>query len=111
MDKSAELILYSSTSAQDEFGVFHETETSKKVYCQVQSVTQSEFFEGGRNGLNPEYKFTMFFGDYNGERTVGYNGLKYAVYRTFQAKNDNIELYVQREGGTNGTVNSGYVSQ
>ena len=103
MDRTAELILYSETETQDDRGVYQKTETSKTVYCQVNSVTQSEFFEAGRNGLNPEYKFTMFGPDYNGERTVGYDGARYAVYRTYQTRGDNIELYVQREGGVNGS--------
>lgn len=103
MDKSAELILYSETNTQDDFGVYQRTETQRTVFCQVDSVTQNEFYEGGRNGLNPEYKFTMFGPDYDGERTVGYNGLRYAVYRTYMLRNDDIELYVQREGGVNGS--------
>lgn len=43
---------------------------------------------------------TMFFGDYEGETLVGYNGRMYSVYRTYQAKTDIIELYVERKGGT-----------
>ena len=44
----------------------------------------------------------MFFGDYNGEKLLSYNGQTYSVYRTYQGKNDTIELYVERKGGTNG---------
>lgn len=102
MDRSAVITLLATTTTQDDYGVWRETETPKSVYCQVDSVTQREFFEGGRNGLNPEFKFTMFFGDYSGEQIVIYNGDSYAVYRTFQRRDDRIELYVQRKGGTNG---------
>ena len=49
----------------------------------------------------------MFYGDYNGEYVVGYKGRLYSVYRTYLAKTDIIELYVERQGGTNGTENSG----
>jgi hypothetical protein len=69
--------------------------------CQVDSITRAEFFEGGRNGLNPEFKFTMFFGDYSGESIVEYQGKTYAVYRTYLRRTDIIELYVERKGGTN----------
>lgn len=74
----------------------------KTVFCNVNSVSRNEFFEAGRNGLNPEFVFTMFFGDYEGEHTLIYNGLAYAVYRTYRGRNDTIELYVERKGGTNG---------
>lgn len=73
----------------------------REVFCQVDSVTQTEFFEGGRNGLNPEYRFTMFAYDYQDERIVEYNGRLYAIYRTYQPRTDIIELYAERKGGTN----------
>ena len=52
--------------------------------------------------MNPEFRMTMFFGDYGGEQMLIYNGKSYSVYRTYQGRNDTIELYVERKGGTNG---------
>ena len=103
MDRSDIVNLYSDSIQYDDCGVAKKTRTAKQVYCNVGSVTRSEFFEAGRQGLNPEYRITMFFGDYNGETVVGYNGKMYSVYRTYQAKTDIIELYVERQGGTNKT--------
>ena len=102
MDRSNVIYLISETQTQDDTGVWRKTYNRRKVYCDVRSVTANEFFEGGRNGLNPEYQFTMFAPDYEGERIVEYNGQTYAVYRTYLARTDTLELYVQREGGTNG---------
>lgn len=102
MDRSTPIMLLSTTKAQDAYGVWVESPTSRMVFCQVDSVTRAEFFDGGRNGLNPEYRMTMFFGDYNGEKLLSYNGQTYSVYRTYKGKNDTIELYVERKGGTNG---------
>lgn len=102
MDRSDVINLISMTRTQDEYGRWIETPTVKEVYCQVESVTRAEFFDAGRNGLNPEYRFTMFFGDYSGESVVEYNGNTYSVYRTYLRKTDVIELYVERKGGTNG---------
>lgn len=102
MDRSTNITLIAETITQDELLIEHTIETEREVFAQVESVTSSEFFEGGRNGLNPEYRFTVFFGDYQGERIVEYQGLRYAVYRTYQERNDNLELYCERQGGTNG---------
>jgi SPP1 family predicted phage head-tail adaptor len=129
LDKSDVITLLSADKVQDENGVWRDvvqylttdtgkniiTEEGKKilildgitvrvktVFCNVNSVSRNEFFEAGRNGLNPEFVFTMFFGDYEGEHTLIYNGLAYAVYRTYRGRNDTIELYVERKGGTNG---------
>lgn len=102
MDRSAEITLIREVKTQDDFGVWRNTTTERTVFCQVNSVTRAEFFDGGRNGLNPEYVFTMFFADYDGERTVRYNGNVYGIYRTYHGRTDRIELYAERKGGTNG---------
>lgn len=102
MDRSNVIKLISSTKTQDNNGVWRETLTERQVFCDVSSVTASEFFEGGRNGLNPEFRMTIFAGDYQGETMLEFNGKTYAIYRTYLARNDNLELYVERKGGTNG---------
>lgn len=104
MDRSDIITLYADTVTYDDYGVAVKTRTSRDVYCKVDSVTRAEFFEAGRSGLNPEYRITMFFGDYEGETIVGYNGRNYSVYRTYQAKTDIIELYVERRAGTDITI-------
>ena len=101
MDRSDVINLISITQQQDEYGQWVDTPTSKQVYCQVESVGQREFFKAGRNGLNPQFKFTLFGGDYNYEPLVEYKGNQYAVYRTYLTKSDKMELYVERKGGTN----------
>lgn len=102
MVRSDVITLVAVTRTQNEYGQWVASESTKDVYCEVDSVSQSEFFEGGRNGLNPEYRFTMFFADYNNEPIVEYKSQRYAVYRTYLNKNDKLELYVERKGGTNG---------
>ena len=86
----------------DELGIASKTYTRTDTLCEVNSVTRQEFFEAGRNGLNPEYEFTVFVGDYEGERLCAYDGQNYAIYRTYLGRNDTIELYAERKGGTNG---------
>lgn len=101
MDRSQTIKLIQSIKTQDARGVWQTTESAREVFCNVQSVTASEFFEGGRNGLNPEYRFVLFFGDYEGETVIEYNSKRYSVYRVYHARTDTIELYAERKGGTN----------
>ena len=103
MDRTSVITLIGAKQTQDSNGVWKSTQTERDVYCQVDSVTRSEFYEAGRNGLNPEYRFTMFLYDYDGEDTLRYNGRTYGIYRTYMGRNDSIELYAERKGGTNGT--------
>lgn len=99
MDRSDVVTLVGYTRQQNSYGVWIETPTARDVFCQVNSVTRTEFFEGGRNGLKPEFRISLFAGDYNGEQTVIYKEKAYGVYRTYHAKTDELELYVERKGG------------
>jgi SPP1 family predicted phage head-tail adaptor len=99
----AVLTLVSKTRTQDQYGMWIETQTTREIFCQVESVTRAEFFDGGRNGLNPEFQFTVFSGDYEGETVCQYDGKQYAIYRTYRVPGtDYMELYAERKGGTNG---------
>lgn len=102
MDRSDVIYLLSPKQTKTAQGITVTTYQERLVFCRVQSVTRAEFFDAGRNGLNPDFEFIIFAGDYDGERLVRYHDQTYAVYRTYLAKNDNMELYVQREGGANG---------
>lgn len=97
--------LINQTRQQDECGVWRSAETKTQVFVKVESVSMAEFYEGGRNGLNPQYRFLMFHGDYEGQTVCEYNGLTYSIYRTYR-RGDTVELYVERKGGTNGAADS-----
>ena len=98
--------LYTINRTQDAYGRWMETTpTKREIYAQVTSISRSEFFDAGRNGLNPAYRFDVFAGDYQGETVIEYHGATYSVYRTFE-NDDYIELYVERKGGTDGKGNT-----
>lgn len=101
MDRSEVITLVKEVSEKNAFGVFESTKTQRDVFCSVESITRAEFFDAGRAGLNPEYKFVVFFGDYDGEKTLVYKGKTYGIYRTFHAKTDVLELYAEKKGGSN----------
>ena len=95
MDRSDIIYLCTPTHTKDEFGQYISSYQKRMVFCEVSSITQSEWFEGSRNGLNPSYRFLMFEPDYNGEKFIEYNGVVYSVYRTYRSKNEIIELYCE----------------
>lgn len=100
-----ELKLIGQRFEKDEFGIDKPVMTEKTVFCKKYSATRSEFFLGGRNGLNPVMKFDVFAADYEGESVCEYRGNKYAIYRTFQEDgSDYMELYVERKGGLNNSI-------
>lgn len=99
MDRSAVIWLIHEAFDQDEMGVTTPVETKRKVYANVTSVSADEWFNGGRSGLNPDLRFRLFRHEYRGEEIIEYNGQRYAVYRTYEALNDILELYVERKKG------------
>lgn len=103
MDRSNVITLLARERSQDATGVWRDgVETQRDIFCQVDSVSRAEFYSAGQAGLRPEYRFIVFFGDYQGETRLIYNGVRYAVYRTYHARTDELELYVQREVGVHG---------
>ena len=107
MDRSDIVTLYSDSITFDNYGVPVKSRTARDVFCKVESVTRAEFFEAGRAGLKPEYRITMFSGDYQDESIAGYKDRIYSIYRTFYGKNDDVELYVERKTGTDITITTG----
>lgn len=92
------ITLITQTITTDKYGNEVPTETERTVYCEVDSISQKEFYAAANTELNPEYKFTIFFGDYEGEDLVLFNGARYSVYRTYRT-GDDLELYTERKIG------------
>lgn len=92
------ITLVTQTITTDKYGNEVAKETERTVFCEVDSISQTEFYAAANTELNPEYKFTIFFGDYEGEEVVVFNGARYSVYRTYRS-GDNLELYAERKIG------------
>ena len=73
------------------------TETARTVFCTVQSVTRSEFYNALNAGVQPEWVFVLALAeDYHGERVVRYKGQKLRVVRTYMNEEDGIEITCER---------------
>lgn len=71
------------------------------VFGEVNSVTQTEFFNAGRLGFQPSFRVTIYDFEYHNEQIVCINGKYYSVYRTYFVNGtDKVELYLEERGGT-----------
>lgn len=95
----AEIYLVTESYAPDDFGVLVPTSEERKIFARVTSVTSAEWFEGGRNGLNPEFRMLIFAPEYDGESILKYNGQYYTIYRTYNTGTGVLELYVEKRKG------------
>lgn len=69
------------------------------VFCQIESVSQSEWSAAGINGLKAEYKLTVWADEYRNATAAIVDEVRYSIYRTFQRSEDKIELYLTRKAG------------
>lgn len=100
MDRSDVINLITETQVQSPDYTWTSTETSSEVFCDVRSITRTEWFEAGRSGIeHPAFIFIMDRNEYEGQKIVEYNGQRYGVYRTYASKNEDLELYVEAKGG------------
>lgn len=109
MDRSDVIILLKDAYTTDSIGQRISTPSARQVYCNISSVTGTEWFSGGQNGIRPEYRVTMFRYDYDDEITVNIGGTigagvtggtYYTVYRTYIRTDDEIELYLEKRTGS-----------
>lgn len=99
MTKVREIKLIKVVETLDSLNQPTKAETSKTIVAEVRSVSRTEYFQGRQGGLVPDLSFLVSVFDYEGEPVAEYNGTRYAVYRTYEADDNYIELYCQVEGG------------
>lgn len=110
MDRSDVIILIHEQYETDAMGQRVPAQHAHEVFCNVSSVTGTEWFSGGQNGIRPEYRVVMFRHDYEGETTVNIggtlegetvkDGTEYTVYRTYNRDLDELELYLEKRTGS-----------
>ena len=80
----------------------------KEIFVTEESISRNEFYSAGSNGLRAELVLITPAINYEGEREIIYNDIRYSIYRTYKKKDsDEIELYLGRKVGIqNGISNS-----
>lgn len=91
--------LIKQTVTTNTYGIEEMTETEREIFCKVDSVSQTEFYQAANSEFNPEFRFTVFFDDYQGESLLAFNSNRYSIYRTYRT-GDDLELYAERKVGT-----------
>lgn len=71
----------------------------RELYCEYESVIQSEFFSAAQQGMKSEYKLKVSEHDYDGEKIAVFKDERYSIYRTYLGKDEKIELYLGIKAG------------
>ena len=91
-----ELTLITQTFTTDSFGNQVPTKTESIVYCDVKSISRSEFYYASNTGLKPSIVFTIKDFEYNKQELVKFEGQEYNVIRTYLKNVDEVELTCQK---------------
>ncbi len=79
-------------------GIHNEpTVTERMVYCTVQSVARSEYYQASNVGLQPNYVLKLSnFAEYQDELKLRFRDKVYRILRTYITQDGGIELTIQR---------------
>lgn len=106
MDRSTPIDLIKQGYTMDAMLQPVPNEERRTVYAAIQSISRAEFVAAGQMGLTPTWQLTMFAPDYEGEQIVAFTPPgsdteeRFSVYRAYITRNEELELYLQREAGT-----------
>ena len=79
----------------DEFRRSKTTYQEEKVFCNIKSIGQSEFYQAAANGLKPEIKVEIKCVSIDNVTHFKLNNVIYKVLRTYKTQ-DKIELTLTR---------------
>lgn len=99
MDSLKKVKLISRLAATSLLGEVTYTETSKEVFARVASSSQEEWFTAHRDNINSTYRIIVYSFEYEGQTIVEMDGIRYAVYRTYERSKDKVELYLEQKEG------------
>lgn len=75
-------------------------EQARKVFAQVGSVGEREFYDSAQAGYDLSLKAEVWLWDYNGERLLVYAGEEYRIVRIYcNDKLRRMELYCEKAKG------------
>lgn len=107
-----ELVLISYEKSEDDVGNEIKETIETTVLCKLFDVGQTEFYNAKIAGVKPEMKFVVHDFEYDGQREIVFQSVKYQVIRTYQMghelstrkranslKFDEIELTCERVVG------------
>jgi len=81
-----ELTLINTTYTENGMGDMIPIDTRLVVLCDVQSVTRAEHYSAAANGLKPSVVFVLNKFEYEGQKDVEYEGIRYNVDRSYAPK-------------------------
>lgn len=94
--RTEELILVKKTYIPDAIGNEIEATIERVVFCEVKSISRTEFYQAAQANLKPRAAFIIYGFEYDNEDTVIYNGIKYKVIKSYKINENDLELTCEK---------------
>lgn len=85
--------LIAEVYSKNDLGVVSASESKRTVFCSSRSVSRADFYAADQAGLALSHVFVTDPVNYNGERLLEYHGERFAIVRTYHARQDVLEIY------------------
>lgn len=90
-------LIQEPTITYDDIGNPIESEPIETViFCEVNSITRSEFYNASIAGLKPSIVFKIHSYEYNDEIKIKFDNKDYKVMRTYSNNTEEIELICEK---------------
>lgn len=90
------LLLVTIKNTVNEIGDNIQSESIRKVYCDINSVRQTEFYQAQANGYKAELSVIVRDFEYKNEEIAEFNSIRYKILRSYDKKDGTIELTLIR---------------
>mgnify|MGYP000048142487 FL=1 len=90
--------LVNEVLTEDDIGNSVSETSETAVFCEISSVSQSEFYKAAAIGYKPQCRLKMWQDEYGGQSLVRIGSVYYSVIRNFTA-NGMTELYLEGRVG------------
>ena len=90
--------LVNEVLTEDDIGNSVSETSETAVFCEISSVSQSEFYKAAAVGYKPQCRLKMWQDEYGGQSLVRIGKVYYTVIRNFTA-NGMTELYLEGRVG------------
>ena len=90
--------LVNEVLTEDDIGNSVSETSETAVFCEISSVSQSEFYKAAAVGYKPQCRLKMWQDEYGGQSLVRIGKVYYSVIRNFTA-NGTTELYIEGRVG------------
>ncbi|MFR2777139.1 MAG: phage head closure protein [Intestinibacter bartlettii] len=91
-----EIELVKKAYKSDKIGNQIEVLEKTTVFCEVKSISRTEFYQAAQSGMKPGAAFIIYLFEYDNQDTVIYNDVEYKVIKTYKINENDIELTCER---------------